>query len=91
MEDTEADGGTPTPVSSAATSPSPVNVEELEIALYELITNEKWSASISFIKHNRGQFVRDHDEGFETEDDIVHILNIYCKKLIQERSGLYSF
>lgn len=87
MEDTEADGGTPTPVSSTTASPAPSNTDELEGIVYELITNERWSAAISFAKHHRGHFNRQNEIRIDYEDDIVFILNIFCKKLIQERPG----
>ncbi|KAK9752212.1 Cell morphogenesis central region [Popillia japonica] len=87
IEDTEADGGTPTPVSSA-TSPTPVTLEDLENTLYDLLTNEKWPAAISLVKHNRGHF-NEGDANISLEDDIVIILNSYCKRLVQERSDCY--
>lgn len=86
IEDTEADGGTPTPISSATASPALLNIDELETGLCELIINEKWSNVISFVKHHRGQLVRDADS-HETEDDITMVLNIYCKKFVQDRPG----
>ncbi|XP_071055767.1 protein furry isoform X2 [Onthophagus taurus] len=89
IEDTEADGGTPTPVSSTAASPAPTTLEELENSLYELITNEKWQGALSLVKHNRGQFCSDREATMEIEDDIVLILNSYCKKLITERPDCY--
>lgn len=87
IEDTEADGGTPTPVSSAAPSPAPVNAEDLENSLQDLIINEKWSGAISFVKHHRGHLSREMEA--ESSDDISLILNVYCKKIVQERPGKY--
>lgn len=88
IEDTEADGGTPTPVSSAPVSPNLVNTDDLELALYELLVNEKWSTAISFIKHNKGYFSRDQEHYYlDIDDDVVLMLNIYCKRLVQERTG----
>lgn len=90
IEDTEADGGTPTPISSAAASPALLNVDELETGLCELIVSEKWSNVISFVKHHRGQLTRDCDS-HETEDDITMILSIYCKRFVQDRPGIHVF
>lgn len=89
MEDTEADGGTPTPVSSATNSPAPANCEELEMALYELVANEKWSQVISFARQNRSYLSREHEIRQESDDDIAFILNTYCRRLIQERQGMF--
>lgn len=89
VEDTEADGGTPTPMSSAPVSPTLVNVDELEVSLYDLLINEKWSAAISFIKHNKSHLGRDMENYFEMEDDVVLLLNIYCKRLVQEKADCY--
>lgn len=50
------------------------------------MTNEKWPAAISLVKHHRGQF-SESDGSLNFEDDIVIILNTYCKRLVQERSG----
>ncbi|KAF2884642.1 hypothetical protein ILUMI_21529 [Ignelater luminosus] len=87
IEDTEADGGTPTPVSSAAPSPAPVNIEDLEISLQDLISNEKWSGAISFVKHHRGHLSREMEA--EASDDISLILNVYCKRIVQERPDCF--
>lgn len=89
IEDTEADGGTPTPISSAPVSPTLVNVDDLEITLYDLLISEKWSAAISFMKHNKGHLGRDIENYFDMEDDVVLILNVYCKRLIQEKTDCY--
>ncbi|XP_017780111.1 PREDICTED: protein furry isoform X2 [Nicrophorus vespilloides] len=88
IEDTEADGGTPTPASSSTvSSPSPGSADDLETALYELVAAEKWSASLSFLKHNRGHLCSEGN--MDLEDDVVLILNIYCKKLVQEKSDCF--
>lgn len=87
IEDTEADGGTPTPVSSANASPAPSNTEELESALCELIANERWSNALSFVKHHRGQLNRDNETVIDSDDDIFVIMNVYCKKFVQEKPG----
>lgn len=83
IEDTEADGGTPTPVSTA-TSPAPITLEDLENSLYELLMNEKWPAAIALVKYHREHF---NEGNINFDDDIVVVLNSYCKKLVQERSG----
>lgn len=87
MEDTEADGGTPTPVSSTTASPAPSNTEEVESALCELIANERWSIALSFVKHHRGQLNGDNETVIDADDDIYVIMNVYCKKLVQEKPG----
>lgn len=87
IEDREADGGTPTPASASTRSPAPTNNEELESVLHELVINEKWSALILFIKHHRGHLSLDVDP--ENDDDIGLILNVYCKKLVQDRPDCF--
>ncbi|KAF5278113.1 hypothetical protein FQR65_LT03629 [Abscondita terminalis] len=87
IEDTEADGGTPTPVSSMCVSTTPTSIEDLEVTLQELINSEKWSNVISFIKNHRDQLCQDFDS--ESYDDISLILNLYCKKMVQERPDCY--
>lgn len=89
IEDTEADGGTPTPVSSAAASPAPSNAEELESALLELLSNEKWSSAVSFVKHHKGQMNRENETNADADDDVSFIVNVYCKKAVQDRPGTY--
>lgn len=74
-------------MSSAAASPALLNVDELETGLCELVVGEKWSNVISFVKHHRGQLTRDCDS-HEHEDDISMILNIYCKRIVQDRPGI---
>lgn len=86
IEDAEADGGTPTP-STSSMSPTAANVTKLEIELYDLMTNEKWSAAISHVKNNRDTFTRDRDNTLDMNEDVALVLNIYCRRLIQERPG----
>lgn len=83
IEDTEADGGTPTPVAS----PTPINPDDLEAIVFELVGTEKWSAVVSFVKHHREHLLRELD--LETTDDVYLILNIFCKKIVLERNGLF--
>ncbi|XP_018335374.1 protein furry-like isoform X2 [Agrilus planipennis] len=86
LEDREADGGTPTPVCSTVASPASANVDELESTLFEHIVNERWSSAISFVKHHRGQLSGELDTVLDnTGDDLVLILNVYCKRTVAER------
>lgn len=86
IEDTEADGGTPTPMSSTAASPALLNVDELEAGLCDLIANEKWSGVIAFVKLHRGQLSRECDS-HEQEDDVTMIVDVYCKRFIKDHPG----
>lgn len=45
---------------------------------------------MSFMKHNKAYLVRDNENYFDMEDDLVFILNIYSKRLVQERTGKLS-
>lgn len=83
----EGDGGTPTPVSSTAGSPTLSNSEELVSALVDLLTLEKWSCAISFVKQHKGQMNKEGEVHSDSEDDVALILNVYCRKLVQERPG----
>ena len=86
IEDAETDGGTPTPVSSSTVSPAPLNADDLESTVYEMISNKKWSAALSFVKHNRIEIGNERSEAaVELNDDIALILDNYCKRLIQEK------
>lgn len=90
IEDTEADGGTPTPLATTSASPAPSSAEELEGALYDLIVNEKWSNCVSFIKQHRGQLNGECETYTENDNDVSVILNVYCKKFVQDRPGMLS-
>lgn len=87
VEDTEADGGTPTPISSTAASAAPSSFEELEAALCELVMSEKWSSVLSFVKQHREQLNRDNEVATDNDDDITLVLNAYCRKFVQDRPG----
>lgn len=83
-EDTDADGGIATALSGF------VSNENLLLNLGNLIENEKWTSVILYFKCNREDFLREYDDMCERENDVLSILNIYCKKLVHDKPGKYD-
>lgn len=81
-EDTDADGGIATALSGF------VSNENLLLNLSNLIENEKWTSVILYFKCNREDFLRQYYELCEKDNDVISILNIYCKKLVQDKPGI---
>lgn len=84
-EDTDADGGIATALSGF------VSNENLLLNLSSLIENEKWTSVILYFKCNKEDFVREYDDLCERDNDVVSILNIYCKKLVNDKPGMFLF
>lgn len=87
IEDTEADGGTPTPQLCSSSLPPQFSYEDLDVALQELIRNDKWSLAISFVKSHRRHF---GNPDLDLQDDVSLVLNGYCRKVVQDRPGQFS-
>lgn len=86
IEDTEADGGTP-PHPFSSSLPPQFSYEDLDVALQELIRNDKWSLAISFVKSHRRHF---SNPDLDLQDDVSLVLNGYCRKVVQDRPGQFS-
>lgn len=84
-EDTDADGGIATALSGF------VSNENLLSNLSNLIENEKWTSVILYFKCNKEDFLREYEEMCERENDVISILNIYCKKLMIDKPGKFTF
>ncbi|XP_072390599.1 protein furry isoform X1 [Diabrotica undecimpunctata] len=82
-EDTDADGG----ISSAMFGR--VSSENLISDLCGLIENEKWTSVILYFKCNKEEFVKEFEELCDRENDVLTILNIYCKKLVHDKPEYY--
>ncbi|KAG5899999.1 hypothetical protein JTB14_009086 [Gonioctena quinquepunctata] len=78
-EDTDADGGI-----SAAMGGS-VSSENLLSDLCKLIEKERWTSVILYFKVNREEFLKEFDELCDKDNDVISILNIYCKKLVNDK------
>ncbi|CAH1170054.1 unnamed protein product [Phaedon cochleariae] len=78
-EDTDADGG----ISSGVTGS--VSSENLLANLCRLIENEKWTSVILYFKFNKEEFMKEFDELCDRENNVITILNIYCKKLVHDK------
>ncbi|CAH2001764.1 unnamed protein product [Acanthoscelides obtectus] len=78
-EDTDADGGIASALSGAVSS------ENLLSNICKLIENEKWISVILYFKVNKEEFVKEFEELCDKDNDLNSILNIYCKKLVQEK------
>lgn len=84
-EDTDADGGIATALSGF------VSNDNLLLNLSSLIENEKWMSVILYFKCNKEDFVREYDDLCERDNDVVSILNIYCKKLVDDKPGKFLY
>ncbi|RZC34682.1 Helicase C and/or DEAD domain containing protein [Asbolus verrucosus] len=74
-EDNEADGG----VSPLSTSPNS------DMNLYKLIESEKYSAALAFYKANKDDLIKEVEDLHDLSNDVHTILNLYCKKIIQDK------
>ncbi|XP_076272167.1 microtubule binding protein furry isoform X2 [Rhynchophorus ferrugineus] len=82
LEDMEADGG----VSSVT---GLVSSENLVENLSMLIENEKWPSVILFYKCNKDIFVRENEDICDKNNDVVSILNVFCRKLVNDKPECY--
>ncbi|KAJ8924572.1 hypothetical protein NQ315_000721 [Exocentrus adspersus] len=82
-EDTDADGG----ISSSMGSLT--NTESILSNLSRLIESEKWTSVILYFKFNRDDFFKDYEELFDKGNDVISILNIYCKKLCHDKPDYF--
>ncbi|XP_057665202.1 protein furry isoform X1 [Diorhabda carinulata] len=78
-EDTDADGGISSVIVGCVSS------ENLLLNLCRLIENEKWTSVILYFKCNKEEFVKEFYELCEKENDVISILNIYCRKLVHDK------
>ncbi|CAG9770963.1 unnamed protein product [Ceutorhynchus assimilis] len=83
LEDMEADGGVSPSVSGIVTS------DNLVDNLCMLIDNEKWTSVILFYKCNIDVFIRENEELCERGNDVLSIMNIYCRKLVHNKPECY--
>lgn len=81
LEDMEADGGVTSAVTGIVTS------DNLVDNLCMLIDKEKWTSVILFYKCNKEAFVRENEEICDKSNDVLSVLNIYCRKLVADKPG----
>lgn len=77
-EDTEADGGM---------SPNSLPDARNTSTLYKLLENEKFGAAITYYRANKEDLMKENDDLSDSSSDVDTILNLYCKKIIQEKPG----
>lgn len=80
-EDTDADGGISSAISGCVSS------ENLLLNMSKLIENEKWTSVILYYKCNKDEFFKEYEELCDKDNDVLSILNIYCKKLVHDKPG----
>nr|XP_023011562.1 protein furry [Leptinotarsa decemlineata] len=78
-EDTDADGGIASAMGGCVSS------ENLLSNLCRLVENEKWTSVILYFKCNREEFMKEFEELCDKDNDVISILNIYCKKLVHDK------
>ncbi|CAH1110307.1 unnamed protein product [Psylliodes chrysocephalus] len=78
-EDTDADGGISSTIAGSVSS------ENLLFNLCRLIENEKWTSVILYFKCNKNEFIKEFDDLCDRDNDVLSILNIYCKKLVHDK------
>ncbi|XP_030765953.1 protein furry isoform X3 [Sitophilus oryzae] len=83
LEDMEADGGLTLSGSGLVTT------DNLVESLCMLIDNEKWTSVILFYKCNKEQFLKENDEICDRNNDVVSILNVFCRKLVNDKPECY--
>ncbi|KAH1002588.1 hypothetical protein HUJ04_008665 [Dendroctonus ponderosae] len=83
LEDMEADGGVTSAVTGIVTS------DNLVDNLCMLIDNEKWTSVILFYKCNKEAFLRENEEICDKGNDVLSVLNIYCRKLVADKPECY--
>lgn len=81
----EADGGVTSSVSGIVTS------DNLVDNLCMLVDNEKWTSVILFYKCNKDAFLRENGDICDRNNDVVSILNVYCRKLVGDKTGKNFF
>ncbi|KAL3276200.1 hypothetical protein HHI36_020918 [Cryptolaemus montrouzieri] len=81
-EDTDADGG----VASSSLCGEDATAEEgFDLTIVKLLDKEKWTQSVLYFKQHRSAILKEFEEIRDSEDDIVTLLNIYCRKKILEK------
>lgn len=78
-EDAEADGGV---------SPNSLPDATITTTMYKLLENEKFVAAIAYFKANKNELMKENDDLCYSSNDVDIILNLYCKKIIQEKPGI---
>lgn len=81
----EADGGVTSSVSGIVTS------DNLIDNLCMLIDNEKWTSTVLFYKCNKEAFLRESEDVGDRNNDVLSMVNIYCRKLVTEKPGKFIF
>jgi hypothetical protein len=76
-EDNEADGGVSSPTASASSDAN----------LYKLIESEKFAAAMTYYKANKEELTKEIEDISDASNDVYGVLNLYCKKIIQDRPG----
>lgn len=84
-EDTDADGGISPALSGI------IGSENLLINFVKLIENEKWTSVILYFKCNRDEFFKEYDDLCDKDNDVISVLNIYCKKLVHDKPGEFRY
>jgi hypothetical protein len=74
-EDNEADGGVSSPTASASSDAN----------LYKLIESEKFAAAMTYYKANKEELTKEIEDISDASNDVYGVLNLYCKKIIQDR------
>lgn len=85
-ESTESERGTPTPTPSPSPLPGANNAVEEFARVADLLKSARWSSALEAVRLHRAQWPGDP---FHDDDDITTALNMYCRHLGQERSGLF--
>lgn len=81
LEDTDADGG-------ISSSVSGITSDNLVMNLCKLIENERWTSTILFFKCNKEEFWKENEDLVDRNNDVITILNIYCRKLVTDKPGI---
>ncbi|XP_068083711.1 protein furry [Anabrus simplex] len=84
----DSDQGTPTPISSPGPTPVP-GIEDVEMTLLELLQGEKWAAALRYARHNRGSWTNDIFPCGSEDDDIIGILNVFCKHISGDKTDVF--
>ncbi|KAL1517075.1 hypothetical protein ABEB36_000886 [Hypothenemus hampei] len=83
LEDMEADGGVSPSIMGLVTSDNLIN------NLCKLIDHEKWTSVVLFYKCNKDVFIRGNTDICDSFNDVLSILNIYCRKLVNDKPECY--
>ncbi|KAK9877860.1 hypothetical protein WA026_020090 [Henosepilachna vigintioctopunctata] len=85
-EDTEADGGVP---SSSQASGELASGESFESSFVSLLDKGKWTQSIIYLKQHRSAIIKEFEDILDTDDDILMILNIYCRRKVMDTQNYF--